>query len=617
MASIFDIARGPQLSGLPVPGVDRGALNGLGQVADALASSARADRETDRQVMDIERRQAEATDAANGQVANIRALADAQQRVQDLRTDGTLSLEERDQAVRAAATQLRSDMLAGFTSPRVRERFTPDVERDVQQLMLEQESWTRGQRAKLQGQAADELGGASAAAVRAAPTAATFERERARRAAFLDSQDLTPAERVAFASALDGQALNAMILGLVDKGDYGSARAMTQSAGYASTVGADRVEPMLGRIDAEERAQAAAAKADAAAAKKAADDQADAIIAAIDEGAVIAERDVNAALAAAQGAGVDAAKIVRLQGAMADQAVNRAFGPQADPNGARVRAEISRLNGVAAQRALTSDENMTYQRLMRIQGQRHQSDADGLRPQFGKTVQGDLQVLAELDKQPVADRFATANQVRSGLGYYALLQGTSRQMAIEGAYEVRQDPDLTKAINPNGSKSVQVPSAFRAFVGPMAGFGYMNGQSLAGRMDVAEAVYARLLKQNGKRGWDQALFERAANIAMGGQERDGVWYGGVGTVNDRRVMLPDWGTAAQVERMIARDPYGDARYADGRPVRKDDVLRHFTPVLIAGGGKGEAARYVLIDESGAALQHAGGGRYVLNLRLRD
>jgi hypothetical protein len=616
MASRFDVAGGPQISGIPVPGVDRGALGDLAQTGEALLRSKQADRETEEQAREIERKQAEATEAANGQVANLRAVGEARRRVEELRTDGALTLEERDRAVSAIGEQLRSDMLAAYGSPRVRERFMPDVERDVQQLAIEQDAWTRGQRAKIQGAAADELGGASAAAVRAAPTPATFERERERRRAYLESQDLTPAERVAFESALDGQALSAMVLGLTDKGAYEDARAMARSGGFAALLGPERAESYLNRIDAEERAQLAAAKAEQAAASKAAEEAADAVIATIDEGGIVSDRDIGTAVAAAQAAGVDPAKIVRLQGAYADQAVNKAFGPAADPDGRKVRAEISRLNGLAAERALSSEENMTYQRLLKIQGMRHQSDADGLRPMFGKSVAGDLQVLGELDKRPVGDRFATANQVRPGLGYYALLSGTNRQLAVEGAWEVRADPDLTKAEGPNKGKRIVVPEEFRKFLGPLASFGFMGGASLGGRTDVAEAVYAKLLKENGKRGWDQALFERAANIAMGAEQRGGVWYGGIGTVNDKRVELPDWGTARQIETMIARDAYGDARYRDGRAARKEDVLRNFTPILVSGGARGEAAAYVLVDASGAELQHKDGGRYVLRLRQR-
>jgi hypothetical protein len=55
MASRFDVAGGPQISGIPVPGVDRGALGDLAQTGEALLRSKQADRETEEQAREIER----------------------------------------------------------------------------------------------------------------------------------------------------------------------------------------------------------------------------------------------------------------------------------------------------------------------------------------------------------------------------------------------------------------------------------------------------------------------------------------------------------------------------------------------------------------------------------
>lgn len=606
------ITGAPRMAGIPIPQQTDVAARALDGFVDTLSNIDAQKRDVDFKVAQIQQRNREATEASTGQIAIIQIDAEARERLMKLREDPNLSLDDHERESRVIIDELRNRMLGSFATESVRERFAPEIERDVQELAAREGAFRQGQRRKLQAAAGDAVFNKSGAAILADPTPETSARERGRMRTFRDTIPMDAATAAAYDAEADKTVLRSLVDGLTAKGDFEGALAVAGSADYARRFGAEGVKAVQTRVSAEQRAMAAAANAAAAAGRKAAEKQADAIMAMIDEGGVVPDRQIEAAIGAAQAAGVDQAKIIRLQGSAADQAINKAFGAAADPEGTRTRAEIERLTAVRAAREFTSAENMTFERLKKITGVRVESAAERLKPMFGKSPANDLQVLGEIDKRPAPDRFDVANAVSPGLGYVQLLTGADRQFAIEGHHDLKANPDLIKVAGPSGGKRDRFTPEFRTHLGGIVN--QLPEATIAGYQGTAEALYATYLKKSGKTGWQPDLFVLASNVAMGAKRRDGKWYGGLGLVNNRHVMLPDWSTADGIETALARSDYSDARYANGKPAGKADVLQNYLPVLEEGGEAGKPAAYIFVNAAGQALKDARGEDYRKLLR---
>jgi hypothetical protein len=618
MAIAPTIAGAPQLAPIPIPQQSTEAIDGLGALVGAAGNAVTAKRQTDIQVarMDLETRvraqqEAEATEASAGQVSYLQAFGTARQAVQDSRDDPATTLDAHQQLVANTAAQLRNQALAAFPTERVRQRFAPQIEQDVNALVQGETAWRRGQEAKMQGDAGDAVLNASTAAIYSNPTMATFEAEHARVRTFMAALPMDVATRAKVDRASDAKIMRAMSDGLVAQGKFAEARALAGTRQFGEIFGADGVKLTMAQADQGETEAAAAAKAAATAAKDAAEKQMDALSATIEQGGIIAPGDLRTAATTAQAAGVDPAKIIRFQGLGVTQAINQQFGPAVDPDGSKTRAALTDLNQVAATRALTSDENVRYDRLLKLSGARRVNTAEALKPLFGKSVAGDVQGLAQLDQVPQADRFDVAERIKPGLAYTQLLDPHDRADSVQGQFDLRANPDLIK-VQGHGGKIDMFTPQFRAHLGAMTF--EMSDSAIKGYQQAAEGIYATRLKNEGKTGWQPDIFVRAANIAMGARlGTDGQWYGGLGQVNNHHVMLPDWGTADALSTALSRADYSHARYADGKPGDKEDILANFIPILVSGGDGTTPARYLFRCASGKFLKRDDGSDFAFTV----
>jgi hypothetical protein len=602
------LSSGPQFTPIPIPQQSTALLDGVQAVGAALNNAAEIKRRSNEQVLAADReiavrqqQEREANEASNGQVAVLEALGSAREKLQASRDDPATTLDSHRQVTADTAETLRQTMLSAFPTDRVRRQFAPQIERDVQTLVAGEDGWQRGQQAKMQGHAGDSVINLATSTIYANPSPTTFEAEHKRVLTFLDTVPMDQATRAKVLREVDAKTLRAMSDGLIAQGRFADARTLAETPQFGAIFGSDGVKLTMAQADRSEAEQNAAAKAQVAATKKAAGDHLDALSATIEQGGIVSEGDLRTAAAAAQASGVEQAKIIKFQGLGVSQAINQQFGPAADPDGSKTRAALLQLNDVAASRPLTSDESIRYDRLLKLSGTRRESDASALRPLSGKSASGDGEVLSQIDKKAVPDRFDTAEKVHPGLGYFGLVEGPSRAMALQGRYELRANPDLIKVNSPTGKRVDQFTPEFRRHLS----LPIINGlgeEAVKGYQGVAEGIYATLLKGSGKTGWQPELFTRAANIALGARQgSDGQWRGGMGQVNDRHVMLPDWATAKDMQVYFARTEFSGAKYRDGRPATKDDVIANFTPVLSDGGEVGAPATYVFIGPDGKPL----------------
>jgi hypothetical protein len=171
----------------------------------------------------------------------------------------------------------------------------------------------------------------------------------------------------------------------------------------------------------------------------------------------------------------------------------------------------------------------------------------------------------------------------------------------QGARQARPDDFLPRDRNKPDRKAAEL--AFRAIVGePMV-------QRLGGAFD--DMLETSLDVMAGRSGaWDAAKFKSSVNVVFGATQRpDGAVAGGLGTVRGRTVELPDTLTASEFDRALSRADFGAARYANGQPASKLDVLSNYQPVPLDARG----TRYMFLDGQQRPLSVADGNRFVLTV----
>lgn len=610
MALTPRLAQGPRLGSIPLPERGPSIAEGLGAVVDAVGNARELDRQAARreEQLQYEAAMAEQAERRSTQISQgIVAMEEGRvafERARDERRK-TANLTSYREDAGKAWDAWSAEFLAGLPADEeVRRHFTAPLARMGATYARGDDEWLGNQKAGLDAQALTDM--ANSHAVEAMNGYRKTDEIAARRATFMEflaTKALDPTRRALVVEAYERSVRSAVLDGAENAGDTATLDALAGDAGFMSLLGKDATDAARDRSAALKRAQAAAAEAAAEAAREKAQEGLDTVEAVIETGGVVAQKDVDAAIANARAAGVDQSKIVKAAGAVATQAVNRQYGPQADPDGSKTRARLMQLNN--AGRPLTSEENMEYQRLQAIQGKRRESDAALLKPMAGKSPAGDLQVFGELDKRRRDDRFAVAEEVRPGMGYFGLLSGPTRQAAVEGYYDLKANPDLIK-VKPGKQGGMVDPTkeAMRAHLGIVAA--QMPESAVEGYRTVANAIYVKLQKDAGASGWNPERYRFAINKAMGATRgADGQWRGGMGLVQNRHVWLPDWASAREVENQIARNPFAMATYDGTRPAAKADILKHFTPILDEGGGPGEPAFYRFVDAAGKELTKKG------------
>ncbi|MCP3730441.1 hypothetical protein M9978_08365 [Sphingomonas sp. MG17] len=611
MALTPQLAQGPRLGSIPLPERGPSIAEAAATIPQALANANARDRQVDAREAQIAheialREQADrrSTQVSQGIVAMEEGRVAFERRRDDLRKTGDLT-GYRGEADKAWGEWSAEFLAALPADPEVRQHFTAPLARMGATFARDDDAWLGGQKAGLDAQALTQLANSHAvAAMGGYKDAAAIEERRKTFVEFLDTKRLDPNRRALALDAYEKAVRSSVIDGAENAGDVAAMRAFGADASFITVLGKDYADTVNDRAGAVERAQAVQARAAAAAAEEKAGEAMAALSQTIEIGGTVAQKDAEAAIAAARAAKVPEDRIIAFQGKLATQSINKAFGPAADPDGSRTRAELMSLNRTAQQRELTSDESIRHQRLTALQGKRRADDAALLKPMANKTAQGDLTVLGELRGRSRDERFAVAEEVRPGLGYIGLLDGATRQAALEGYYDLKANPDLIKTKGKNGGLTDPTKAAFRAHLGVTAG--QMPESAVESYRGVANAIYAKLQKDGGQSGWDARLYAHAVNKAMGARKGDdGVWRGGIGLVGNRHVWLPDWGSARDVEAMIARNPFANATYDGTRAVDKRDVMANFTPVLDAGGGPGEPAYYVFINAAGQELKRKG------------
>jgi hypothetical protein len=253
------------------------------------------------------------------------------------------------------------------------------------------------------------------------------------------------------------------------------------------------------------------------------------------------------------------------------------------------------------------------------------------RPRVEPLLASEAEGLKQLVEGGPKERLQALQMLR-GFGDPRAIEGAARQIAGKDdggfriaatfltspdgnalARDILRGPDALKAIgaafNPMAARA-----AFAEHVGgALAG---MGPDYAADTMAAAQSIYASTMQAAGKSEWDENIWSRSIERAMGSY-RDGQWTkGGTTSFRGQQVMLPAGWTGDGVLRRIARitgEDLGKARvsgagvWPDGSPLYTGQ-LREMVPVYLGGTQYGFRS-----PNTGRLLAAKDGGAFVLDM----
>jgi hypothetical protein len=238
-------------------------------------------------------------------------------------------------------------------------------------------------------------------------------------------------------------------------------------------------------------------------------------------------------------------------------------------------------------------------------------EADDTKLELGAGVAGRVAAVERLQARDPDTRFRVGEKAEQGLGFAASLPAaSSRRMAIEGADARKNRKDLF-----DDKATKEMRAAFRSNMGSVATG--LQGSEYAGREALAMDLYAADVVRNGRSGFDAKLFWQYQNIAFGATRRaDGQFQGGLGTVNGRRVELPQEMSDTEFRSFVARSSFAAAVDDAGRPIPKSFITTRMTPRLDEVSTDGRTYWYKMVGPSGATLKDKEGRDLRLPVPLR-
>lgn len=564
---------------MPIPqrGVaGREIARGGAALGEALFGAAMQDRQLDErqrqvdhelQMAELQRaRQAEIADAA-GRFAELKgglAIYGEELKVAPGAKPGAAGhaatfATEADRRLKEFADTLSAD-------PEVRSRFQPMIQAAFTEMTTREQAWEIGERGKYQGDQWKKYADGKTIEVQGAPLDKLL-------AAIDESTSL--AEGMGFTGNVRAAVLDATHRGMavswidsrVAAGQQAEVREILQQGLLDPFLTADLKTRFL---DAADRADAQAAhEAEAAASRQrdAARETVKAVQSLLDAGAEPTTAEMNSLYAAAKSLPPDEQIDVAAIGVQRD--VNRATRGQTPT---QIRRERDRL----AAKVEAGTASRAEQMMLKAYGVRLDSAEDAESERIsgllgGGGAQGQLAAIEATNGLDRESRVSVLEKASPGLGHVALLPtATSRQMAVQGAEIRKAQPDLVDA--------KEAREAFRQNVGRIGG---ELGAGYDDKLAVAMNMYAVHVSRAPQDGFNKNLFWQYTNIAFGATKRgDGKWQGGLGTVNERRVVLPDHVTQGELVTAIARTDWSKAQDHRGRPVGKAFITGSMWPELI-------------------------------------
>jgi hypothetical protein len=385
--------------------------------------------------------------------------------------------------------------------------------------------------------------------------------------------------------------------GLIDAGQRESARKMIESGAFNGVLDEKGMARLRQQLDLEdERALRAADRAQAEAEREAGE-QLDVIKAKAKDGiATDAELRAGEALARQTGKPIDAYDIAVLRVEnTTNKELRNASLPQIGTAIAATQARIAK----AGDKPNASDV-IALRAMQELRDDKRKEAGVQFKDLLAQGPQGRIAVLQQLDQYDEETRFAVANEAEAGLGYVAVLEPALRPLAVEGREVRKQQPELA----PNK----EISAAMRAATGRV---GRKMRDQYGPTMETAADIYAAWAAQRGQATFDGKVFDNIVSGVLGGARRpDGSMQGGLGSYRGEKVLLPPHLSNAEFAATIARSPFTNARYSNGKPANKSFIVNSMVPELVDELDGGRTV-YRFADNTGGYLRNQQGGEYRL------
>jgi hypothetical protein len=385
--------------------------------------------------------------------------------------------------------------------------------------------------------------------------------------------------------------------GLIEGGQYDAAGQMLDSGQFDGVLDEKAMEGLRRQVGLSRDRAAREAELAQAEVARAADDRLDVIKAMAKDGtASDADLREGQALARQYGKPIDQydLDVLRVENATAKQFGNASL-PQIGTAIAATQARIAK----AGDKPNGSDV-IALRTMEELRDTKRKEAGTQFKELLAQGPQGRMAVLQQLDQYDEETRFSVANEAEAGLGYLALLGPALRPLAVEGREVRKQQPEL--------APKAKIGPQMRAATGRV-------GRKLGGEygpvMETASDVYAAWAAQRGQTEFDGKVFDSIVSGVLGAQRRpDGSMQGGLGSYRGEKVLLPPHLSNAEFAATVARSPFTNARYGNGKPADKNFIVNSMVPELVdeLDGGR---TLYRFVDNAGGTLRNAQGGEYRL------
>lgn len=518
----------------------------------------------------------------------------AKLRAAELRNEGSYR-DHADRVRQELDTRFRAFDESLADNERVRQRFRLGIVQSAARIDAQEQEWARQKGFKVQGEAlqavvetrANQL--SRAAAEKAGEDYATYVAEidtliAAGSYSDEDAALMQRAVRSALAPKLNEALFNAgkpqVVQEMIDKGffdglDVDVAKIRDQVAGEqkALDLAAERARD-------EQLAQART--------------QRDALIALIESGATPTQEEVSAVNAALKAAGAPADEMVEFGALTIQIGLNRQYSEAADPDGIAAGQAAAAIRAKQASGKASREEQIAAAHLERVAAERAKAAGAKRKELASQGPQGQLAVLADLDRLPPEQRAVAAQAAGLSPNLAMVRQPRYRELAVEGRA-------ARKARSKDFGTQAEVEEGFRAAVG---GFAAQLGGNYPGMMELAWDIYSGQLAVRGRTGWEPSTFADSVQKAFGRTVRQsGERQGGIGTVAKHRVILPSYLTEDEFERQVRGLTFKTARYRDGRAVSPRDAVENFRPEYFDDDAQGRPI-YRMVDAGGNLLMQA-------------
>lgn len=586
------------------------ALDRLADTAAGVVRQGRADDEADRQaahqveMQRLERERAATIADGAGRFAEFRAGLDQYANETRVAPDAKPGAAGHGDKVAAEVERRAAEFRATLgNDPDVIARFEPLLQGEVASTIGRERAWELGQFGQYQSKNYSKYRDSNGIELQKAPTAENFKVAMAQTQLLVDGMKVSGNVRDTLMDDAGTYYARTVLDAQLAGGNSSGVRAIVKEGLFDTYLDPKLRDAYLQGADLVDQRAAAEAEQAQREQVKAAREAVATVKELIAQGAQPTPEQMKAAEAA--GSVLPPSEKVELAGlAIGVDVAKRTRGWSA----AQLHSWSAALQAKADAGAASQWEQMALQHVRARYD--HAADAEATEnKQLVANPEGRIAFAAQLARSPDrAAAYDSGERAHPGLGYVATVVRApeGRRRAIEGETIRAAQPDLV----PNDKANMQ----FRATLGRVvAGLGDRYDDVFK----VANNIYASLAAEYGvtKDHFNAVAYERAVQMALGAEKRDGVQYGGVARspTTGSAVLLPDNHSASSFARLIARFDFADARDGQNRPIAKSFIVGQMTPVFQYDNDDGRPV-YKFIDGNGRALQHKGGGDFLFTVR---